>query len=462
MRVSRLLFLLSLGGLVARPASAVENVAVASKPSGPWKNYPTRTLISDFPALAAAPADAAVGPYGGRTDRRTRATGFFRTERIDGRWWLVDPEGGLFVHRAVVSVAPLPTAGAEAALRAKFGDDGGWAPGTAEFLHGLGFNGLGAWTDTARMSAAPRRLAYTLIWNFMSSYGKQRGGTFRQPGHTGYPRDAIFVFDPAFEDFCREHARQLAATKDDPWLLGHFTDNELPLKREALANYLALPEADPGHQAAREFLRARRGPRATAAEATEADQQAFLELVVDRYLGIVTRAIRAVDPHHLILGSRFHGRANRFPDVFRAAGRHLDVVAVNYYHAWSADPEQVGMWERESGKPFLVTEWYAKGLDAPGLANLSGAGWVVRTQADRGRFYENFTLSLLAERGCVGWHWFKYIDNDPADTKADPSNRDANKGVVNSRYEPYVELTEAMRRINTRAYRIIDHLDGRR
>ena len=33
------------------------------------------------------------------------------------------------------------------------------------------------------------------------------------------------------------------ATKDDPYLLGHFSDNELPWKLGALKSYLALPEA---------------------------------------------------------------------------------------------------------------------------------------------------------------------------------------------------------------------------
>lgn len=110
----------------------------------------------------------------------------------------------------------------------------------------------------------------------------------------------------------------------------------------------------------------------------------------------------------------------------------------------------------------MVTEWYAKGMDAPGLANVSGAGWVVKTQRDRGYFYENFTLGLLESQGCVGWHWFKYMDNDPDDTKSDPSNRDSNKGVVSNRYEPYADLVAAMRRINERTYRLIDHFDARR
>lgn len=445
----------------AAGSGAAEPVAVAAKPAGPWRDRPTRTL-DDLPAVVSEKRDTGLTRFGGRGDGRVRATGFFRTERIGGRWWLVDPEGGRFVHRAVVSVQPLRTPGAQAAQRAKFGDDAQWAAATAAWLAEHGFNGLGAWTDPERFRATPRRLAYAPIWNFMSAYGRKRGGTYQLPGHTGYPQNAIFVFDPEFEAFCTEHARQLGATKDDPWLLGHFTDNELPLRREALANFLALPETDPGHRAARAFLEGRRGAGATAQAITEPDRQDFLALVVDRYLGIVTRAIRAADPNHLVLGSRFHGAQLRLPETFRAAGPHLDVVAVNYYHAWSADPELTAMWARESGKPWIVTEWYAKGMDAPGLANVSGAGFVVKTQADRGKFYENFTLSLLESRDCVGWHWFKYIDNDPDDTKADPSNRDSNKGIVSNRYEPYADLLRSMRRINERAYGLIEYFDGGR
>lgn len=456
---SRLLGQLTLAtGLAVAPVRATEAVRAAAKPDSTWQARPTRTL-ADLPTVAAAPADTGLNQFGGRADRRVRATGFFRVERVDGRWWLVDPEGGLGLNRSIVSVSPLRTPGAAAALERKFGSDAQWAAETAALLHAHGFNGLGAWTDLARLRAAPRKLAYTTIWNFMSSYGKRRGGTYQLPGHTGYPQNAIFVFDPGFAAFCREHAQQLAATKHDPWLLGHFTDNELPLRREALANFLSLPAADPGYRAARTFLEARHGPTASVAQITEADRQDFLALVVDRYLDLVTRAIREVDPNHLVLGSRFHGAQVRFPETFRVAGKYLEVVAVNYYHAWTADAALMAMWERESGRPFLITEWYAKGMDVPGLANVSGAGWVVKTQADRGRFYENFTLSLLESRACVGWHWFKYMDNDPEDTKADPSNRDSNKGIVSNRFEPYGPLLEAMKRINERTFGLIEHFD---
>ena len=114
------------------------------------------------------------------------------------------------------------------------------------------------------------------------------------------------------------------------------------------------------------------------------------------------------------------------------------------------------MWERESGRPSLITEWYAKGMDS-GLANTTGAGWLVKTQQDRGRFYQNFALALLQSKGCVGWHWFKYIDNDPAAARVDPSNMDANKGIVNNRYVPYTPLLEAMKQLNQRAYSLAEY-----
>ncbi len=447
--------------LAAAPAAPGQplTVEVAAKPGGKWTARPTRTL-DDLPAAVREKTDAGLSRYGGLLARKTRATGFFHPTKIGDRWWLADPEGCLFLHKGVVSVATLRTPGAQASLKDKFGSETNWATRTTALLREHGFNGLGAWSDTERLRAAPQSLVYTRIWNFMSSYGRKRGGTYQQPGHTGYPNDCIFVFDPEFEAFCDEHAKQLAATKDDPWLLGHFSDNEMPLKRGVLTNYLALPAQDAGHRAAATWLRARHGEQATAKDITEQDHMDFLALVVERYYRIVSRAIKKYDPNHMFLGSRFHGMGLRLPEIFKAAGPYLDVVAVNYYNAWTPDPQRLDMWVRESGKPVMITEWYAKGMDT-GMPNTGGAGWVVKTQRDRGLFYENFTLGLLESKGCVGWHWFKYADNDPTDTKADPSNRDSNKGIVNNRYEPYPPLLNAMKRINERVYLLVDYFDGR-
>jgi hypothetical protein len=97
-----------------------------------------------------------------------------------------------------------------------------------------------------------------------------------------------------------------------------------------------------------------------------------------------------------------------------------------------------------------------------GMPNTGGAGWIVKTQADRGRFYQNFTLGLLESKVCVGWDWFKYIDNDPDAKGTDPSNRDSNKGIVSNRYEPYAPLLDAMKQMNLRTYSLIEHIEPKR
>lgn len=453
-KVNPRLFQAALVGLAtALEAAAGPPVDAAAKPGKPFVTRPTRTL-ADLPAL---PEDGPLDIFGGIEAAPVRATGFFRTERIAGRWWLVDPDGRRFISVGMNSVTPVPTKGGRAALEERFSDSAGWANATAALLDGSGFNGSGAWSDHALLAQAEPRLTTCRLWGFMAGYGKKRGGTFMKAGHLGYPDDCPFIFDAEFPAFCREHARQLAACRDDRWLLGHFSDNELPWSRRMLENYLGLPADDPGCKAAHAWL-ARRGR--AAADITDTDRSAFLEFAIDTYLGIVATAVHEQDPNHLFLGARLHPPVYDLPEVYRAAGRHCDVVSVNYYHAWTPDASRMAMWVRESDKPFMVTEHYAKGADS-GMGNTGGAGWLVKTQLDRGRFYQNFALGLLESRNCVGWHWHRYADNDPDDKKVDPSNRDSNKGIVSSRYEPWEPLLAEMRAFNRRVYGIIAWLDER-
>lgn len=451
----RLLCLLAIPTLAADPVSSVvDRVDVSRAPGKPWVAMKVRTL-AHLPEIPPDPPPASSGGHG--NPNPSRATGFFHTASIDGRWWLIDPAGRKFIHQGVTTVRTIATDGANAALKQRFGSQESWAKQTAALLRDAGFNGLGCWADDQTLRPAENRLVYTKMWNFMSTYGKKRGGTYQKPGHTGYPGDCPFIFDPEFPAFCEEHARQLATTKDDPWLLGHFTDNELPWNLKMLESYLKLPADDPGHKAAARWVKQHHGPSKSSA-ITERDRQDFVAFAADTYFAAVSKAIRKHDPNHMILGARFHSPAFRLKGLFTAAGRHLDVISVNYYHAWTPDPTRLQSWAKDSGKPILITEWYAKGADS-GHANTSGAGWLVKTQRDRGLFYQNFTLGLLESRNCVGWHWFRYSDNDPAEKGVDPSNRDSNKGMVSNRYIPYSPLVDAMREINLRTHGLIRYFD---
>lgn len=447
---------LALASITGSALLADTTIEVTAKPGGTWQARPSR-LLGDLPAVAP---DKALDPYGGLPSAKVKRTGFFRAEKIGNRWWLITPAGGLFVSRGVNSVGQIDTRGARDALKKRFGSTEAWAGRTLELLRGHGFNTLGAWTDSGSLESAKAPMARTLNWSFMSSYGKVRGGTHQKPGHTGYPGDCPFIFDPGFADFCESYATRLDAFKDDPWVIGHFSDNELPWSRKLLEDYLALPAADPGHKAALGWLQARRGKTSGTKAVSETDRAEFLEFAMDRYLSVTTAAIRKHAPNHLVLGPRIHGAALRFPEVFRSLGRHGDVLAVNWYGAWTPDARRLAMWNQESGKPVMITEFYAK-AESSGMANTGGAGWLVKTQKDRGGFYQNFTLGLIESRVCVGWHWHRYADNDPEDRRQDPSNRDSNKGLVNNRYAPYTDLLAAMGQVNHRVHGIAGHFDSR-
>ena len=439
------LLLLSL--LLIAQLRAEDLTLVSRGPGKAWKEMPTRTL-ADLPDLSK---DRRLGKFGGIATSAPQKTGFFHTQRKNGRWWLVDPEGLPYIHRGVTSVRETRTKEAAKILNSKFGSKQEWARATGEQLKQHGFNSIGPWSDEETVQPAKQGLAYSEIWNFMSSYGKQRGGTYQKSGHIGYPNDCPFIFDPEFAPFCEKRAERLTATKDDPWLLGHFTDNELPWNINMLDRYLSLPQEDHGYRAAAAWLKKRHGKDTVPNKWSEEDRLAFVGYAADTYFSIVCQAIRRHDPNHLILGSRFHGSALRVPSLFEAAGKHVDIISANYYHRWTPEQTRIHTWSESANKPILITEWYAKGEDS-GMGNTSGAGWLVKTQADRGRFYQNFTLGLLQSKVCVGWHWFRYSDNAPNQKGTDPSNRDANKGIVTAHYEAYPTLLQDMKAINERAY----------
>ena len=115
-------------------------------------------------------------------------------------------------------------------------------------------------------------------------------------------------------------------------------------------------------------------------------------------------------------------------------------------------------WEKVAGKPFMITEFYTKAMDA-GLANTTGAGFTVHTQQDKGYAYQHFCLGLMESKACVGWHFFKYQDNDPTAKGVDPSNIDSNKGIVDNNFVYYDALMDLMKELHVNRYEIVKYMD---
>jgi hypothetical protein len=415
--------------------------------TGQWKGRETRTLDTlNVPSLPPS----ALTRFGGLSDEKRPATGFFLVEKINDRWWLIDPEGGRFIFAGLCSLKPESQLAAKEPFEKRFGSPQAWASKTLDLLRELRFNGCGGFSDHETLRSAENPLPYTVTLGLMSGFARDLGLTHSEAGHTGYQDDVLPVFEPGFEAFCAKQCQErLTAMRDDPYLVGVFSDNELPIKKDMLDRMLKRTDAT---KAAAETFIADKGPL------TDDLRRDFVQHVFDTYFRITTQAIRAALPHHLCLGSRFHGPAKHASGAWKAAGRWCDAISMNYYDHWSPQKEHLQQWHDWSGKPCLITEFYVKGMDS-GMANTSGAGWVVKTQADRGAFYQNFALALLESKTCVGWHWFKYMDNDPSNTKTDASNRDSNKGILDARFNPYPPLLEAMSKLNHRLYPLIDHLD---
>lgn len=392
------------------------------------------------------------------------AEGFFRVRRDGARWWLVDPDGNRFISKGLAVFRPGSSDRQLKRLKEQFGGIREWAEREIGFLKSQGFNSTGAWswTGTPEGTRTTNRIPYTVIINALSEHSRQ----MRRAGRTGklfegrfheHDHSLPFVFEPDFAATVDRQVAQAAAFRDDPYLIGYFIDNEIQWGNDILGRYLSeLPPDHACRRAAQEWADRRKGKAETRPEdVSEADGKAFAAHLFGIYVETVAKALRKYDPNHLYLGCRFNTWKAELDnaEIFRLAGRYMDVVSVNHYGHWDPVADQIRKWEKWSGRPFLVTEFYTKGVDS-GLRNTTGAGWQVRTQEDRGLFYENFTNGLIALRSCVGWHWFTYMDNDPTDLKTDRSNRDSNKGVVRwdfSRYEP---LLAHMRALNAQVYNL--------
>ena len=417
-----------------------------------WKTFEVNT-VEQQPGYSATATLPPLSPYGGDARHLEKATGFFHPQKLDDRWWLIDPSGARFISVAMNSVTTGPGSGAKEAFHKNFPSKEAWATATTKLLREAGFNTIGNWSDVETLRAVEHPLPYCAKGSFLTDYAFERNTGKQGTGHTTFKGNCLPVFNADFPAFCDAYAKKMVANANDPYLIGYFSDNELPAAQ--LDQYLALdlndPDLAPTFRATRAWFDGRHGKDAPASAMTPEDKDAFMGYVYDRYYALTTAAIRKYDPNHLCIGSRLHSVEKKSRASLQAAGRYLDVISINHYGVWSPAPADIERWTEWSGKPVMITEWYAKALDS-GMANLGGAGWTVKTQRDRGLFYQTFCLGLLKAKNCVGWHWFKYQDNDPSNASSDPSNRDSNKGIVSVDYNPYTPLLELMTGLNRQVY----------
>lgn len=463
-------------------------------------------LTGEDADLKSHPAPKDRDKWGGwASGPKQAATGFFHTANVGGKWWLVDPDGSLFLSMGVDVVrpdlsttvggrenmfewipdaadplasclsSPTPTSKANLNfLRAnrirKYGgnDPQAFADRAVTRLSSWGFNTLGNWSIES--IGQERHFPYVAALAIKANVPTVPTGMRLGGGKMADP------FDPAFAANVDELVKAKSATvKDDPACIGYFFDNELSWGMPDVDGehfglcyaVLGLRAATPAKHAFVEMLQKRydsieklnaawgtvaaswdevsspfRAPAPIATNAQRADFSDYLTLFADKYFSTVRDTIKRNDPNHMYLGCRF---AYWFtPEAVKSCAKYSDVISFNIY-TWNRDAY---LFAENLGKPCIVGEFHFGAADR----GMFSGDITVKDQKDRADHYRDYVASILAEPAFVGCHWFQYFDEPTTGRSGDGEN--FNIGYLSITDTPYPELIAATRSTNARAYQL--------
>ncbi len=392
--------------------------------------------------------------YGGYLDTKARATGFFRVEKIDGKWWIIDPEGHYFFSagstgiRATRSFARVegreyiyeslvPNSITQSDPRImnasfftwnlyrRFGEDwyNRWTDLTFQRMNNWGLNTVANWSDSKL--GRTQKMAYV---STLRSWGFN-------PETMGMPD----VYDPNYASEVDAAAKeQCLPLKDDPFLLGYFVGNEPPWpgREMDLIDAILNGKDTPMKAALKDYL----------AESDSPERRlAFVYATYKKFITMVNSAIKKYDPNHLNLGLRFGG--NPPTEIVKASSDvGFDVFSLNIY-GYSAYRERLEKIDKYTGLPIIIGEFHFgtpdRGL-APGLAQTI-------SQEERGVAYRYYVENAAAHPSLVGTHWFQWLDQ-PSTGRYDGENY--NIGWVDVTDRPYKELVDAAKVTHKRIFDI--------
>jgi hypothetical protein len=462
--------------------------------------------------LKAHPAPANRDKWGGWLDGpQLKATGFFRTEKRDEKWWLVDPEGRLFLSVGVDCIRPnestvvqgresmfaeLPAAGDPLAgfygsstwqalpgsqysgktfnlyganLQRKYGTawEAAFCDNAASRLRSWGFNTFGNWSN----ESAPRERHFP----YVATAGAW-GNFARVPSGVDYWGKMPDPFDPEFAAAVDRSIKQKARdVKDDAACVGYFVDNELSWgggETDALhygLSYgtLSLDAKSPAKAAFVELLKSRYTTIGKLNAAWGVSLASWDELMAPYKASspLATEVQRKDFSDFLGVFS------SKYFEVVSSTIKRYDPnhLYLGCRFAWYA-PEEVAAsakyvdvisfniyhWDRNQylfaeklGKPIIIGEFHFGALDR---GMFSGGLVPVKDQMARGERYAAYIRDVLSEPAFVGAHWFQYADEPTTGRYGDGENY--NIGFVSITDTPYPEIVAAARAVNAKVYDI--------
>lgn len=336
-----------------------------------------------------------------------------------------------------------------------FGSREAWVRDVLKKLKSWGVNTLGGWSDDEDFHG---KMPYTIVLH-LGSYDKA-------PYHD--------LFSAATTGFLADAARKLVPPhKNDPNLVGYFTDNELGWWDDTLfLEYFAMGETAPGKRKLVGVMRDHyQGSFADLKREWSVDANSFQELLsaksihlkvgtkgikavhefnfalARRYYSLVKSLIRRYDRNHLILGDRYCQYYNI--ETARASAPFIDVASTNAGADWldgSYSHSFFSTLNRLTGKPILVSEYYFSARENSSHNRNSGSAFpLVDTQKERAAGFAQSFKQIAGLPYSVGAHWFQFADEPP---KGRGDGEDWNFGFVDVQGREYPEMVRALKSLN--------------
>ncbi|MFS4454976.1 beta-galactosidase [Maribacter sp. 2304DJ31-5] len=434
-----------------------------------------------------------VNQYGGWLEGpKRKATGHFRVEKIDDKWWIIDPNGYLFWSHGVTGVRfnnaytriegrerffeglmsnntipelYIKRGGGEVYnftmlnLWRKYGE--AWKEKATEItmkrLKSWGINTFGNWSDEDLYLYARPRVPYTVAVS--PQWPRIDGKGFKFPD----------VFHPGFRtSIAKAMAKQGERTKNDSFCVGYFIDNELSvggLTRQLLKQ----PTASPAKKAWENWLKTHYvkveelnrlwGTKfknwkqvvvisEAPSEKSIKEIDLFDKVIVDKYYRICMEEAKKVAPDKMYMGSRLH--CHYYPDdlteegIIRIAAKYCDIVSFNRYR-FSAENLKL---PKGVDKPIIIGEFHFGALDR---GHLHTGLRSVSNQEQRAEAYYNYVKGALQNTQIVGTHWFQYGDQ-AFSGRGDGENYQI--GMVDICDRPYEKLIGVVKQIGYSLYNL--------
>ena len=456
--------------------------------------------------LAENPGPENWDRFGGyKNGPKLNATGFFRAEKYQGKWWLVDPDGFLFWSHGIdcvrmASSTPitdrenyfenLPDANSpfgnfygtgswaphgyyqqhspyktydfsRANLLRKYGDD--WQQISCETAHkrlrSWGLNTIANWSDNAVYSLRKTPYVATI------SYDARK-----IEASSGYWSKFYDVFDPGFRQSLRQRLEQeKGKSAGDPWCLGFFVDNELSWGDETSLGLATLASSQDQH-AKKVLVDDLKAKYQTIEKLNAVWDTSFVdwnELLQKKFAApnketwAKTKAFEDLAAFYTKTAETYFAVVReevkriapnqlylgcRFAWVndlaARAATKFCDVVSFNSY-----DYGIEGLRLPDNiDMPIIIGEFHFGALDRgmfhPGLKRAAD-------QQDRADKYTEYVRGSLDNPYIVGTHWFQYQDQ-PTTGRGDGENYQI--GFVDIADTPYPETIAASQNIGKTMY----------